>query len=87
MVDPTAWINEAIAAKWWGEPGTYTVEIQDMQAEIDARLAEKRARNILRRSLKTFKDKKKTANLTAAEVRQAMEAWLDLVDLTEESET
>lgn len=46
MEDPTAWIAECVASNAWGLPEEYTVEVQDISAEvalkkcIESRIAE-----------------------------------------------
>ncbi len=33
--DPSAWIAECVANNYWGLPGEYTVEIEDILAQVE----------------------------------------------------
>lgn len=33
--DPTAWIEDCVANNYWGQPGDYTVEIEDITDQVE----------------------------------------------------
>jgi hypothetical protein len=35
MDDPTAWIADQVSKKAWGEPGKYTVEVIDLESDLE----------------------------------------------------